>query len=127
MKGKRPTRLNKIRAKLLADEATRAEYVNQRMISELGGIVARVLREQKLTQTSLARAAQMHQPDLSALLRGRAAHVPTLGTLRRLAQGLGVGLAIHIEPNGAVSIQPTEDSPKESEVLAHDNRLDLAR
>ena len=47
----------------------------------------------------------MHQPDLNALLRGRAEHVPTLATLRRLSQGLGIGLAIHIDPNGVMRVE----------------------
>lgn len=108
MKGRRPNRLNKIREQLLADEATRSEYVNQRLISELGGIIDRYLKEQNLTQSELARTLNMHQPDLNALLRGRAEHLPTLPTLRRLSQGLGVGFAIHIEPNGGMRIEPEQ-------------------
>jgi transcriptional regulator with XRE-family HTH domain len=106
MKGRRPNRLNRIREQLLSEETTRTAYTNQRLISELGGILDRVLKEQNLTQTELAQALNMHQPDLNALLRGRAEHLPTLPTLRRLSQGLGVGFTIHIAPTGVMRIEP---------------------
>jgi transcriptional regulator with XRE-family HTH domain len=105
MKGKRPNRLNRLRDRLLQDSPTRTEYLNQRLISELGGIISRYLEEHRVTQTALADAVGMYQPDLNALLRGRAEHVPTLATLRRLSQGLGIALAIHIDPNGVMRIE----------------------
>ena len=71
-----------------------------------------------MTQSELARALKMHQPDLNALLRGRAEHLPTLPTLRRLSQGLGVGLAIHIAPSGVMRIEP-EENGKEARDLVH--------
>jgi transcriptional regulator with XRE-family HTH domain len=120
MKGRRPNRLNKIREQLLSDEATRSEYLNQRLISELSGIVERYLKEQNLTQSALARTLNIHQPDLNALLRGRAEHVPTLHTLRRLSQGLGVGFAIHIEPNGVMRIEREESAKEARDLLQQD-------
>ena len=120
MKGRRPHRLNRIREQLLADEATRAEYMNQRLISELGGIIDRYLKEHNLSQSALARELNIHQPDLNALLRGRAEHLPTLPTLRRLSQGLGVGFAIHIEPNGVMRIESEGNMKKARDLLHQD-------
>jgi len=68
----------------------------------------RVLAEWQLTQTKLAQAVQMYQPDLNALIRGRAEHIATIPTLRRLSAGLVVTIAIHIDPNG--TIQLTEEN-----------------
>jgi transcriptional regulator with XRE-family HTH domain len=112
MRGKEPRRLNRIREQLFADEETRAEYVTQRTISQLAAIVDRVLRKEKLSQTALAQRVGMHQPDLNALLKGRAEHLPTLATLRRLAQGLGVGLAVRIDPDGGMRIRSAARSPE---------------
>lgn len=118
MKGRNPNRLNRIREQLLSEDSTRTEYINQRVISELGGIIDRVLKEQNLTQTALARRLNMHQPDLNALLHGRSEHLPTLSTLRRLSQGLGVGFAIHIAPTGVMRIEP-EARPAQVADVAH--------
>jgi transcriptional regulator with XRE-family HTH domain len=102
MKGKSPTRLNKLREAVLSDSKSRAEYETQRLVSELGGMFDRLLKDQNLSQVALARKARMQQPDLNALLRGRAAHLPTLPTLTRLVRGLGVPLKIDISPNGDI-------------------------
>lgn len=105
MRGKEPKRLNRIREQLLRDDATRVEYVTQRTVSQLAGIIDRVIRKEGLSQTALAQRLGMHQPDLNALLKGRAEHLPTLATLRRLAQGLGVGLTVRIDADGGMRIR----------------------
>jgi transcriptional regulator with XRE-family HTH domain len=118
MKGKRPNSVNALRGEILDDELQLTPYVEQRLISQLGGLIDRILTEQHLTQTKLAEVVQMHQPDLNALIRGRAEHVPTLPTLRRLSAGLGVAIAIRIDPNGTMEL--TEAQADESEkVVTH--------
>jgi predicted XRE-type DNA-binding protein len=104
MKGKHPVGVSRLRAEILSDDRQRTQYFEQRLISELGGVIDQVLKERRLTQTKLAEAVQMHQPDLNALVRGRAEHLPTIPTLRRLAAGLGVGFSIRIEPDGTVQL-----------------------
>ena len=125
MKGKRPNRVNEFRAGLLADKTSLHEYVEQRLISQLGGIIDRVLEERHLTQTGLAKAVGMHQPDLNALIRGRAEHVPTLPTLQRLAKGLDVHLVIEIDPSGAMQIRQ-DDSGQGEKRDEHWRALGLA-
>lgn len=115
MKGKRPHAVNTLRDEILADEGQLSPYVEQRLISQLGGLIDRILTEQHITQTKLAEAVQMHQPDLNALIRGRAEHVPTLPTLRRLSAGLGVAFAIRIDPSGAMELTEAQASePKQA-------------
>jgi len=110
MRGKNPKRVGRLREQLLSDQAGATEYETQRMISELGTELARALKEQNLTQTALAKAAHMHQPDLNALLRGRAAHLPTIPTLTRLCRGLGMPFTIDILPTGAIHFRTGQES-----------------
>lgn len=112
MKNREPRRLNRIRERLLADETTRAEYFTQRAVSELAAIIDRVIQKEKLSQTALAQRVGMHQPDLNALLKGRTEHLPTLATLRRLAQGLGVHLAVRIDADGGMRIRSASKAPQ---------------
>lgn len=109
MKGKRPKSVEALRADLISDEAGLTEYVEQRVISQLGVVIDRALQERQLSQSAVARLVGMHQPDLNALIRGRAQHMPTLPTLRRLAQGLGVHFVIDIDPSGAVGIRQSNE------------------
>ncbi|HVA20292.1 MAG TPA: XRE family transcriptional regulator, partial [Solirubrobacteraceae bacterium] len=90
----------------------------QRVISQLGAIIERVLQERQLSQSELARIAGMQQPDLNALIRGRTEHIPTVTTLRRLARALGTPLRVDIEPDGAVSIRQ-QGMPQRPESLEH--------
>jgi transcriptional regulator with XRE-family HTH domain len=115
MKGKRPSTVNALRAEILSDEKQLTPYVEQRLISQLGGLIDRVLTERQLTQTKLAQAVQMYQPDLNALIRGRAEHIPTIPTLRRLSAGLGVAIAIHIDPNGTIQLTEAKAAPADSD------------
>ena len=117
MKGKKPVGVNRLRAEILSDDRQRTQYFEQRLISELGGVIDQVLKERHLTQTKLAEAVQMHQPDLNALVRGRAEHLPTIPTLRRLSAGLGVGFSIRIEPDGTVQLTPLDAARAESDAL----------
>lgn len=110
MKGKSPKRVDKLRKQLLSDQEGAAEYETQRLISELGTQLARALKQQNLTQIALAKAAHMHQPDLNALLRGRAAHLPTLPTLTRLCRGLGMPFTIDILPTGAIHFHAGQEN-----------------
>lgn len=120
MRGKEPKRLNRIREQLLRDDATRAEYVTQRTVSQLARIIDRVIRREGMSQTALAQRVGMHQPDLNALLKGRAEHLPTLATLRRLAQGLGVELAVRIDKDGGVRIRSVAKSTETASAYHRD-------
>lgn len=105
MRGKTSHRANELRRKVLSDPQLQERYIEQRLISELGGILDRAMQEHKLTQTAAADLLGMRQPDLNALLRGRAEHLPTLRSLWRLAKGLGLHLVIDLEPSGAMRIR----------------------
>lgn len=124
MKGKRSKSVDALKAELLSDEAGLSEYIEQRVISELGGLIGHALQDRRLTQTGLAKNIGMHQPDLNALIRGRAAHVPTLLTLRRLAKGLGVHWVIEIMPDGDIAIrertaqEQPQEQPQEHEPIS---------
>jgi len=104
MKNRHPKTVDALRAELLADDASRFEYLEQRIIARLGGLIARILAGTHRSQSDLARAAGMAQADINALVRGRARHLPTLSTLRRVASALQVGLTVDIRPNGEVEI-----------------------
>ena len=64
------------------------------------------------------------ETDLNALIRGRAEHVPTLPTLRRLSAGLGVAIAIRIDPNGTLEL--TEAQADDSEKVATHRMFEAA-
>jgi transcriptional regulator with XRE-family HTH domain len=53
-----------------------------------------------LTQTGLAEVVGMHQPAIARLESG--SHVPSLATLARLSNALGVSLDVHIAPDSVV-------------------------
>jgi len=50
MKGKRPNIVNALRAEILSDEKQLTPYVEQRLISQLGGLIDRVLTERQQSQ-----------------------------------------------------------------------------
>lgn len=109
MKAKQPRSVDALRSDLLADERGLTEYVEQRVVSQLGAIIERVLEQRNLSQSELARVAGMHQPDLNSIVRGRSAHIPTVATMRRLAKALDVSLRVDIAPSGAVTISAEAD------------------
>jgi len=113
MKTKHPKTVDALRDELLTDDASRFEYLEQRIIARLGGLIGRILAVNNRSQSDLARAAGMAQADINALVRGRAVHLPTLSTLRRLANALQVGLTVNIRADGEVEI-----SESTSEVAA---------
>jgi len=115
MKNKHPKTVDALRDELLADDASRFEYREQRIIARLGGLIERILAVDSRSQSDLARAAGMSQADINALVRGRAVHLPTLSTLRRLANALQVGLTVNIRANGEVEIS---EGPSEAAVDA---------
>jgi transcriptional regulator with XRE-family HTH domain len=115
MRGKSPTRVDRLRKELLSDQEGAREYETQRLIAELGTQLERALKHKNLTQVALAKAAHMHQPDLNALLRGRAAHLPTLPTLARLCRGLGLPFTIDILPTGSIHFRAGDEQQGASE------------
>ncbi|MFD0939004.1 helix-turn-helix domain-containing protein [Methylobacterium trifolii] len=61
----------------------------------IGERVAKLRKRKGLTQAKLAEAIEMHRSDLSDLERGE--HDPRLGTLRKIARGLGITLSKLVE------------------------------
>ena len=65
-------------------------------MSRAGSVLSRVRREAALTQSQLAAAAQVRQPLISRIERGR--ERPSLETLARLVRAGGYELVLEIEP-----------------------------
>jgi DNA-binding XRE family transcriptional regulator len=81
----------------LKDPAYRAEWGRTRFAHEVAMKVIQYRVEHNLTQTELARRLGMRQPHIARLEAGD--HEPTLATLRRLAQVLGLEFHIDITPD----------------------------
>jgi DNA-binding XRE family transcriptional regulator len=83
----------------LKDPAYRAEWEKTRFAHEVALKVIEYRVEHKLTQTELARQLRMRQPHIARLEAGD--HEPSLTTLRRLSQVLGIEFHIDITPDRA--------------------------
>jgi DNA-binding XRE family transcriptional regulator len=84
-------------AESLKDPAYRAEWERTRFAHEVAIRVIQYRVEHHLTQTELARRLGMRQPHVARLEAGD--HEPSLATLRRLAQVLGLEFHIDITPD----------------------------
>ena len=62
----------------------------------IGGYIARKRREQNLTQEQLAQVTGINQANISRLENGTAN--PSLRTLKRLAEGMGMELKLEFVP-----------------------------
>jgi DNA-binding XRE family transcriptional regulator len=83
----------------LKDPAYRAEWEKTRFAHQVALKVIEYRVEHKLTQTELARQLGMRQPHIARLEAGD--HEPSLTTLRRLSQVLGIEFHIDITPDRA--------------------------
>ena len=84
-------------AEELRDPEVRREYERTAFAY---GVAIRVISyraEHGLSQSALARELGMRQPAVARLEAGE--HEPSLGTLARLARGLGIDLSIEITPH----------------------------
>jgi ribosome-binding protein aMBF1 (putative translation factor) len=80
----------------MADPEYRAEYERTLLANQVAIVVIHYRAEHGLSQTDLARQLEWPQSSVSRLEASD--HVPTLGTLARLATGLGVDLSVSIVP-----------------------------
>ena len=83
----------------LEDRAYRAEWERTRFAHEVAQKVIQYRIDHDLTQAELARRLGMRQPHIARLESGD--HEPSLTTLRRLAQLLGMSFHIDITPTSA--------------------------
>ncbi|HLJ68629.1 MAG TPA: helix-turn-helix transcriptional regulator [Chloroflexota bacterium] len=86
----------------LEDPAYRAEWERTRFAHEVAKRVIQYRIDHSLTQAELARQLGMRQPHVARLEAGE--HEPSLTTLRRLAQRLGVSFHIEITPTSEAEL-----------------------
>ena len=84
-------------AEELRDPEFRAEWERLTVPRELSLYLLKVRYERKLTETAFARQLGMSQPAYSRLELGE--HVPTIPTLKRIANALGVTFRIDFRPD----------------------------
>lgn len=86
-----------IAAEELRDPQVRREYERTAFANAVAIRIIRYRAEHGLSQTALARRVGMRQPAIARLEAGE--HEPSLATLARLAQGLGIDFSIDITPS----------------------------
>ena len=86
-----------IAAEELRDPRVRQEYERTAFANAVAVRVIRYRAAHNLSQSALARQLGMRQPAIARLEAGD--HEPSLGTLARLARGLGIDLSIEITPS----------------------------
>ena len=87
---------DEVRAELLKDPAFQREWERTELARAVAVQVASYRAEHNLTQSELARQLGMKQPAIARLEAGE--HIPTVPTLQRLSQGLGLEFHIDITP-----------------------------
>lgn len=83
----------------MEDPEYRSDSARTRFAHEVAKRVIRYRIDHNLTQTELAQQLGMRQPHVARLEAGE--HEPSLTTLRRLAQRLGMSFHIDITPTSA--------------------------
>ena len=78
----------------LGTEEARAAYQEQRLTFELGRTIRHQRKLAELTQTELAQRAGIDQGDLSRLETGQGVRGATIAIVERVAQALGMEVAI---------------------------------
>ena len=100
------TRLSELRTgeQLAAEDArdpeVAAELARTSVANQLAILIVRYRVEQGLTQTALARLLGLKQPAVARLEAGD--HEPSVATLARLANKLGIRLRLDVEPDSVV-------------------------
>ena len=84
----------------LRDPAVAAELERTSVAEQVALMVTTYRVEHGLTQTALAELLGMHQPAIARLEAGT--HEPSLATLGRLSNALGIRLDVHIAPDSMV-------------------------
>lgn len=99
------------------DPEMRAEWERTAVPRALSLYLMRVRRERGVTETEFARQLGMSQPAYARLDLGE--HVPTIKTLKRLANALGVTFRIDIRPDGASESTEIVELPADIEADLH--------
>lgn len=95
--GRRSYSHEEVLAAQLKDPEFRAEWERTAVPRALALYLMRVRRERGLTETEFARQLGMSQPAYARLDLGE--HVPTIKTLKKIANVLGVAFRIDIRPD----------------------------
>lgn len=99
------------------DPEMRAEWERTAVPRALSLYLMRVRRERGVTETEFARQLGMSQPAYARLDLGE--HFPTIKTLKRLANALGVTFRIDIRPDGASESTEIVELPADIEADLH--------
>ena len=84
------------------DPAVAAELARTSVANQLAILIIRYRVEHGLTQTALARKLGTKQPAVARLEAGD--HEPSVATLARLANRLGITLRLDVEPESVVLV-----------------------
>lgn len=84
------------------DPEVAAELARTSVANQLAILIIRYRVEQGLTQTALARQLGLQQPAVARLEAGD--HEPSVATLARLANKLGITLRLDVEPESVVLV-----------------------
>lgn len=99
----------------LKDPEFRAEWERTAPARAVANRLIAYRVEHSLTQTALARRLGMSQPAVSRLEIGE--HVPTLPTLIRIAQTLGIEILIDIKPREQTDRWVTSEATRDAQVV----------
>ncbi|MGP0072526.1 MAG: helix-turn-helix domain-containing protein [Bryobacteraceae bacterium] len=91
---KNPLNQSALDALTLGTEEARAAYQEQRLALDIGRTIRHERRLANLTQMELAARAGINQGDLSRLETGQGVRGATIAIVERVAQGLGLEVAI---------------------------------
>jgi ribosome-binding protein aMBF1 (putative translation factor) len=89
---------DEVLARQLRDPAVRREWERTALARAVASRIVEYRAKHGLSQTALARQLGMKQPAIARL--EAADHNPSVDTLMRLAQGLGMELHIEVTPDG---------------------------
>ena len=98
----------------LGTEEARAAYQEQRLTFELGRTIRQERKLAALTQTELAQRAGIDQGDLSRLETGQGVRGATIAIVERVAQALGMEVAIKFVLPTAKRKATTSDTYKQN-------------
>jgi len=111
--GRRSYDHREVLAAQLKDPEFREEWERTAVPRALALYLMRARREHGVTDTEFARLLGMSQPAYARLDLGE--HVPTIKTLKRLSNALGVTFRIDIRPDGASESTEVVDLPADIE------------
>ena len=95
---------------LVADEASQAEYRHEIAISAFTNNVARVMDDQGVSQSELARRLGVSRARVSQLLQHKSS--PTLRTMVEVATALGCEVTLGVTPGDSPSRQVDSENQR---------------